>query len=375
MQRIERLEDQAWIANGNRLINMDTLPPRQRIRAILLFLNLQGTKGAADAVSADVFASAIKTLRIGNLVNITGRELYALARAANGRTVQRGTDIPGSGTTFNVNVCLEIPFRDTMQPGSDDGSLPTELVMGKALEVQFDTATVWGVGTVAITSGTLRSQALLVDETNTPQLNRIFYIDPNSQTVQLDSGVYKQLLLVKTDGTPITIADVAAVDLEVDGKPVFNNLLHEQLVQAWNREASEGAGNLFELTPNAAAFLPLMFGDRSGKSNLSKQPLVVNKGKLQITAGSLLNFRLVVWKAVPKDGDMVKDIASRIGAPSGATSYEPAFAKPSLGKVDRINQNGRIDKKNDALYAYLPGKMRVASTPLSSAVASASPNT
>lgn len=375
MQRIERLEDQAWIANGNRLINMDTLPPRQRIRAILLYLNLQGTKSAADTVSADVFANAIKTIRLGNIVNMTGREQYTLARATNGRIVQRGTDIPGSGTTFNVNVCLEISFRDTMQPGSDDGAFPTELVMGKALEVQFDTATVWGVGTVTITSGTLRTQALLVDETNTPQLNRIFYLDPNSQTVQLDPGVYKQLLLVKTDGSAITTADVAAVDLEVDGKPVFNNLLHEQLVQAWNREASEGAGPLFELTPNAAAFLPLIFGDRSGKANLSKQPLVVNKGRLQITAGSLLNFRLIVLKAVPKDGDTVKDIAARIGAPAGATSYEPAFAKPSIGKVDRIRQNGRIDKKNDALYAYLPGKLRVDSTPLSSAVAGASPNT
>lgn len=375
MQRIERLEDQAWIANGNRLVNMDTLPPRQRIRALLLFLNLQGTKSAADAVSADLFANAIKTVRIGNLVNMTGRELYTLARANNGRTVQRGTDIPGSGTTFNINVCLEIPFRDGMQPGSDDGSLPTELVLGKAMEVQFDTATIFAVGTTTITSGTLRTCAVLVDETNTPQLNRIFYLDPNSQTVQLDPGVYKQLLLVKNDGTPITTAEVAAIDLEVDGKPVLQNLLHEQIVHAWNREASIGVGTNYELVPNAAAFLPLIFQDRSGKSNLSKQPLVVNKGKLQIVSGSLVNFRLIVLKAVPKDGDAVKDIASRIGAPEGATAYEPAFAKPSMGKVDRINRLGRIDKKNDALFAYLPGKLRVQPTSLSQAVASASPNT
>ncbi len=362
-QRVERVEDQSYVANGNRLINLDTLPARQRIRAIFLYVTLAGTKGAAEALSADRFAAAIKTLRLGNYVNMTGQELYTFGRAVEGRTVQRGTDIPGSGTTFNIATALCIPFRDPRQPASDDGSLPAELVVGKALEMQFDVASIFG-GTIAITSGLVRASVEMVDETNTPQLNRLFYLDPNSQTVQLDAGIYKEVLLVKADGSNITQADVAALDLDVDGKPVFNNITHEQLIHLWNRTAALPGG---ELTVNATPFLPIIFHDRSGKSNLSKQPLVVNKGRLQITSGSLVNFRLIVSKAVPKDGDMVKDIAQKIGAPTDAVAWEPSYAKPSLGKADRMNQLGRIDKKYDALYAYLPGKFRTGQTPTSEA--------
>lgn len=359
MQKIDRLEDQSWISGGNRLVSFDTMAPQRRVRSVFLYLELSGTKGAAETVSADLFAKAIKNIRIGNFFNLGGQDLYWLNHAIVGRRFMRGTDIPGSGTTFSIAVSLEIPFRDIRQPGSDDGSIPTELLIGSAMEVTFDTAAIFG-GTIVITAGTLRTSAEVVHETNTPQLARIYYIDPNSQTAQLDPGIYKELLLVKTDGSAITTAEVTSIDLDTDGDPVLNNILHQSLLQAWNRYAADGVGSNVELVPGSANFLPLVFHDRGGKSNLSKQVLVDSKGRVQIVAGSLTNYRLIAWKAVGKDEDQVQKIASKIGAPPGATDYEPAVAKPSAGMGDRLQQQGRTaSRKQRALYAYLPGKMRV----------------
>lgn len=358
MQKLERLEDIAWAANAARLCSMDTLPGQKRIRSLFLYCNMVGTKDAADTLSADLMARAISNVRLGNFVNISGLHLYLLNWAIHGRKVTKGTAIPGSGTTFDINFVLEIPFRDPRQPGSDDGSLPTELVIGKPMEVTFDSATVYGGTSLTITSGTVRVSAELVDETNTPQIARIGYYDPNSQTAQLDPGVYKELLLCEQSAVSITTAEVTSLDLEADGRNVHNNLLHAQLVHAWNARAAAADGTDSELAVNAAAFIPIIFHDRSGKSNLTKQVLVEGKGKLQLTAGTLTNYRLVFWRTEAKDEATVQKIATLIGAPAEATTYEAAVAKPSVGSGDKAKQLGTVTKKVRNLTAHLPGKFR-----------------
>lgn len=362
MQKIERLEDKSWVANGNMLFNLDTLPGGKRVRRLMLYCNVSGTKDAADTLAAELFPRVFASIRLGNFVNIPGMHLYLLNWAMYGRKVMPGTAVPGSGTTFNVNFALEIPFRDPRQPGSDDGSIPTELLVGKALEVTNDAANVYGVGNLVITAGTFNLSAELVEETNTPQLCRIGYIDPNSATAQLDPGIYKELLLCELTTQSITTAEITSVDLDVDGKPVLNNATHQQLLHHWN----SAAGTSDQLTANTAAFIPLIFHDRSGKSNLTKQPLVQGKGKVQIAAGTLTSgYRLAYWRAEPKSQSDVERIAQAIGAPADATSYEPAVSKPSAGTADKLGQVGRATTKSKAMFAYLPGKFRKMGNPTS----------
>lgn len=365
MQRLEPLEGKSWAASVPVQISMDKLPEQVRVRRILLHLNVSGTKDAADTLVNTLFAKAVQNVRLGEFVNISGLDLFMLNWAIHGRLVQAGTAIPGTGTTFDINMVLEIPFRDPRQPGSDDGSLPTELLRGKALEVTFDSAAVYGGTAIVITAGTLRCAVELVEETNTPQLARIFSLQPNSQTVQLDPGIYKEALITKSTGLVISEANVTTVKVEADGRPVLGNIHNENLTHAWNSYAAAAPGVTAELAENAAYFLPVVFHDRSGKSNLTKQPLVENKGELSIVAGDLTSFHLVIWKTLPKDEKVVENIAGQIGAPAGATAYEPACAKGNAtrGVSENATAAGRVTKKQRAMYAHLPGKFRREASP------------
>jgi hypothetical protein len=369
-QRFEPLEAVPFQANLNKFVNLDTLPPGMRVRALKLFVNLTGTK-AGDTLDADLFATSIQNLRLnGPLPGLPGQEAYTFNRYKNGRTVMRGTDIPGAGVTFDINFVVELPFKDEHQPASDDGSIPTELLVGKALELKWDAATVFG-GALVITGGTATVGADLVDETNVPQMQEIGFLAPTSKVIQIDPGVYKYMFLVKPDRSVITTAEVASIDLLSDGQPVYSGITHQQLCQLYNADSAWQSGTGAEVTPGASKFLPILSHTRLN-SNLTKQVLIRNKGQFRLN-GTLANYILVYCRALPKDLGAINDIARKIGVPAGSTAYVPARAKPSEGSADRVRSLGAMDVKTAAMHAYLPGKFRVAATPLSAAVKDAAP--
>jgi len=359
-QRFHPLESVSWGAQANRQVKLDLLPPQQRLYNLHLYFDLSGTKDAADALTADLFPRAIALLKVGQYVNIDGWALRELMRQVNGRTTNQGTDIPGSGTTFTMKFELVIPFRNARQPGASDGAIPSELLHGKAVEVTFSAANVWGVGNLVLTAGNVRCVAEMVHETNVPQLSEIGYKDPGAQTIQLEPGVYLDLFLLdgSTPGT-ITQAEISAVSMEVDGESVWNNTLHEQIVAAFNDSGVKDTAN--ELAVNAATRLPLIWQDQSGKAEISKQPAIENGGRIQIT-GSMSSPRVVFWRALPKDQKAVEAIAAATGAPGHATEYEPTTAsKKPLRAMDRAT-GGSVPKKARILGSVLPGKVRTPGT-------------
>lgn len=357
---IRRMEDKSFVAGGNVLFNLDTLDPMHRIRKIDLYFDLNGTKVAdVDALDGDLFPRIAALIRLGNFINITGMGLWRLMRILHGRTLMDPTDIAAAGATFNMDFALEVPFRDPRQSGTDDGSLPTELVKGKSLELTFAAATVWGVGSLTVTAGTVRCAAELIHETNVPQLNRLFYIDPNSQTIQLDPGVYKECFTYEEAGTTITQAEISQVDLEVDGQQVMNNTLHEQLVHWFNSTGVRDSAA--EVAVNAAVFLPFIWHEQNGKSHLTKQPGIEHKGRLQLT-GSQTAPRIVIWKAVLKDEATVAQAAVATGAdPRNFEAYEPAVASKS--PLAKASPGGSPPKKARLMTAALPGKLRAIKPP------------
>jgi len=359
MQRLARLEDVTWAAGASRLINLDSLPAQKRVRKIHLFFDLSGTKDSADALDGQLFARAASLIKIGSYVNIPGWNLQNLMHQIHGRIIMDPTDIPGSGTTFTMRFVLVIPFRDPRQPGSDDGSIPTELLLSKALEVTFSADGVWGVGNLILTAGTLRAEAEIVDESAVPQLNVIGYDDPGSSTFSIRPGVYKDLFI--NDGVAdgvITEAEIESVDLEVDGISVLNNALNEQLVSAYNVDVPKDAAA--ELALNAATRLPLIWHDQSGKANISRQPVVEKQGRCQLT-GTITAPRLVYWRSVEKDQETIASVALATNAPEDSVVYEPSTASKSpLRASIRSDRIGRMTKKDRILTRVLAGKVREA---------------
>lgn len=361
MQKIVRLEDVTYVANGNVRVRLNMLPAGKRVREIDLFFDLAGAKGATDALDGQSFAQIVSNIKISRFVNISGLDLQQLQHQVWGRIIQDPTDIPGTGTTFDMEFHLRIPFRDPRQPASDDGSIPTEMLMGHTIEITFAAATIHGVGTLSVNSGTVRTHCEMVEESNIPQLNEIGYEDPGSLTVDLAPGVYKDLFI--RDGAAvgtITRAEITSIDLDVDGQPVLNNCLHEQLVGQYNSQIKDSAA---EIADNAAVRLPLIWHDNFGKANISKQPAIEKSGRLQIT-GSITagNVRCVYWRALEKDKSAVERIAVKTGAPvSTASDYVPATVSKTVPKsFNRSVTMGRTTKKARLLNNVLPGKFRSA---------------
>jgi hypothetical protein len=361
MQRTQRLRDETYVANTARIVPLDNLPPGHRVRSLQLYCNVTGTKDVADALDGQLFAAWLSSVKIGSMVNIPGWHLQALNRSMLGKVYMDPTDIPGSGTTFSVNFALVIPFRDPRQPGADDGAVPCEMFAGKSLELSFAAGNVHGVGNLVATGGTVRVVADLVAGSAVPQVCQIGYLDPGSQTIEIDPGIYKDLII--TDGTTtgtVTQAEITSVDFSVDGQAVHNNALHEQLVAAYNAEAVRDAAA--ELAVNAATYLPVVWHDHSGKSNLTKQPAIEKKGILQIT-GSLATPRISYWRSVAKDASAIEAVAAATGAPSTAVAYEPAVAsKSELRAKDTSERRGAPTKKHRLAAAHLPGKFRTTPT-------------
>ncbi|MCK4958713.1 MAG: hypothetical protein KAT00_04925 [Planctomycetes bacterium] len=351
MQELVRLEDQVWADGNTVLVDLDALPANKRVRKIECLFKLTGTKDEADEVPADAFALAVAGMRLGNYVNVPGWNLDCLMQSVFGRIIYRGAAVPGSGTTFTAYFPLVIPFSDFRQPGSDDGGMPTELLMSRALEIDFAAAAIYGVGSVAITAGNVRILAEIVAGSAVPQLNVIGYEDPGALTMPLRPGVYKDLLL--TDGVgkgTITEAEVASVDLEVDGRRVHNNIRHDQMVNSYNVEYPDAAG---QIVVNAARYLPLIWTPWNGKGLISKQPVTEKRGQAQLT-GTLTAPRLTFWKTIQKAASDVVQVAKDIRAPANAVGYRPALATktpliPGAGVKARVLNSALAGKFRQGL--------------------------
>lgn len=359
MQKFYRLEDVTWANGASRQIRLNTLPPGMRVRYIDLFFDLNGTKAAADSLSPEQFARAVALLKIGNYYNIPGYALYQLNKHVEGRVVQEAASIPGVGAVFDMEFHLRVYFRDPRQPASDDGSIPTELLQGQAIEITFAADTVWGVGTITVTAGTVRCQAECVHETNVPQLNVVGYVDPGSATIVLPPGVYKDLFML--DGTAaglVTRAEVESIDMDADGDPIWNNALHEQIVAAYNVDCARNPQA--ELTDNSAERFPLIWHDMYGKANITKQPAAEKQLKIQVTGTiGANNIRCVFWRAVEKDSAAVARVAAVTGAPRAAQHYVPATVSKTLPKAfGQRRPGGMLPRKARLMEKVLAGKLR-----------------
>lgn len=362
----QNLESRNWVPGGNVSFSMDGLPPQTRVRSIQITVDLVGTKSAADAVSGDQFYKVLSNIKLGTYVNIGGPELAKLNWMQQGHVVEDPKvlySIPGTGTSFSLYAVFDLVFREPRSPASDDGSLPSELLSSRSLELSTSSNTVFSVGTLQITGGTIRCAVERIHETNIPMLTRIGYVDASSQTIRLESGVYKDLMLTKQDGTTLSSTDISAVDVIADGRPILQNMRFEQLVALWNRTgyrngSTTGRG---ELSKSAAEFLPLCWMDNSGKSNITKQMLVEKDLIIQLNGGSLSNPRLSYAKVVHKDSNAIAQIAQVIGVPPDATVYEPATA--SKTPPHGIGDGKPSTKKVDNMYGIMAGKFRRGPTP------------
>jgi hypothetical protein len=358
----KNLDSKNYISGGTVTLGLDGLPPKHRVRTIMLQFSFTGTKNTADTASSDAITTLISNVRLGQYFNLGGLETFKLRHIMNGRVIEDVTALASGSTTFtNLLVTLEIPFRNPVSLGLEDGSIPTELLMGRTCEVTFANSTLLGgVGPITVTSGLVRSAVELVDETNVPMLKTIGYIDQASQTMRLSPGIYDYLFYSLPTGATLTSSDLGTVDLVADGIPILQNMRFDQLISAWNRGAATAAGSRGELQQAGALFVPLVWMDRQ-KGGILKQMAAEKDILLQITSGSQLSGRLVYSRINMKDQGTIGASAAVTGAPATATVYEPATA--SKTPLHSLKPGEPPSRKARLLYSALPGNLRDSPTP------------
>lgn len=365
MQSHFPLRTETWAAGGTRFIPLTSLPPGKRVRNIKLYFDLSGTKDAADALTGDNFARSVQRIQIGEYVSVAGESLFELNKELYGRNPATSADIPGSGTTFDMEFPLTIPFRDPRQSGSDDGSMPCELLDTHSVQVTFAAAAFAGVGNLVVTAGSVYGQAEVVEETAVPQVNRLYDFQPGSLTFNLEPGVYKSLFIL--DGGPntngsITVAELTTLDCSADGLQVWSSARHESIVEAYNADTViDTAG---DVDVNAASRFPVIWHDRYGKSHLTKQAAVEKGGQVRISAGTLTAATMTVcaWRALPKSEAAVEQIADVIGETRQGAKYLPSTAtKAPLGSMLKTRAGERPKRKARLAGLALPGHFRESS--------------
>jgi hypothetical protein len=349
---------------ASRQVRLQLMPEGKRVRRISLYVDLSGTKTSTDALDGDLFPQILQMITLqsseGLLWNLSGMETSRLQHHEAGRVVMDPTDIPGTGTTFDMKFQVDLTFRAERQLGVDDGSLPTAMFNEHSLELTFASSTVWGVGTLTVTAGNVRVIPEYVDGVGVPQISEVRYYDLASGKAMLEPGIIQSALLVQTDYSTLTIAELGLLGLVCDGRDMHpSNTMHEQLVTLYNQDAATQSGSPHELVINAARFMPLTWLNRA-KGALTKQPLIEKKGEVSVISGSLTNPRLVVRMARLKSADKAASLAVKTGAPSDAVVYEPAVASKSELRADHetARRGGAPTTKARAAYAALPGKMR-----------------
>lgn len=358
MQLKAHLPSQTWTV-GNIQFPIK-LTPGMRTREITLYFHLSGTKDVADTLDGQLFARAVALIQIPPYRIIDGWHLQEVNHELNGRVVDDPTDIGAGAGVWTMDFELVIPFRNPKQPASDDGSIPNELLNAVGcIDVTMAAAAVWGVGTITTTAGTIYGEVEQVHETNVPQLTEMGTYKPGSPDWVMPKGVY--LFLFACDSATVpgtwTEAELSTVMLDVDGATVIPNLTHQQMVRSYNQHAV--VDSAAELVPGTAVRMPLIWQDRHGKANISKQPAAEEGLKGRFT-GTVTAPTLVYWRAIEKDASSIASIAKATNAPADAADYEPAtVSKAPIRALARATP-GQTPKKARLLTRVLPGKVRAA---------------
>lgn len=364
MQSHFTLRTETWAAGGTRYIPLTSLPPGKRVRSIKLYFALSGTKDAGDTLTGDNFARSVQRIQIGEYVSIAGESLWELNKQLFGRDPVTDSGASGGGTTFTMGFPLTIPFRDPRQSGSDDGSMPCELLDTHSIQITFAANSFAGVGNLVLTAGSVYALAEVVEESAVPQVNRLYDFQPGSLTFNLEPGVYKDLFIL--DGGPntngsITTAELTTIDCSADGLQVWTSARHESVVEAYNADAAVDTATV--LAPNAVSRFPIIWHDRYGKSHLTKQSAVEKGGQVRISAGTITasTMTVVAWRALPKSEAAVQQIADVIGEERGGAMYLPSTStKAPLGSFNKA-KGGRLPRKARIAGLALAGHFRPAS--------------
>jgi len=368
MQKTQRLEDVSFVSGGMRQVRLQGLKAGMRIRRISLYFDLSGTKDAADALDGDLFPRIVSQIKLNSNEGtqpfmLAGFDLWRQLQAERGRVIDDPTDIPGTGTTFAMQFALDLPFRIERQPGVDDGSMSTSLFIDQTLEITFASAAVWAVGNLIVTAGNVRIQVEYAEGEGVPQLIERKYIDLSSGLATLEPCIILSAILVQTDYSTITQAEIAMLGVTMDGSDVHPaNTLHESLVKMWNQDSCVQSGSPHELVVNAARFVPLIWQPRLN-ANLTKQPAAEKAGEVRITSGTLTTPRLVLCVTRLKTDTQAAALAIKTGSPETAETYEPAVAtKSAIRALDKSARQGAPTRKARLMYAGLGGKMRTTPT-------------
>jgi hypothetical protein len=360
-----KLKSLTLTPGGNDFVPFDPLPPKVRVREIMIHSTIVGTKDAADALAAANFAAWLSTLKLTPWANVYGVWLRDDNKRAYGRRVSGGTAVPGSGTSFSVTCDLWVRFWEKGRDGKTDGSVPSELLRPLSMELHCAAAAVFAVGNLVITSVTSTIEADVIEGEGTiPEMVQMGFYQPGSLTINIPPGfVYGDLWGQDGLGVgSITPAEISQFDLTADGQIQQNNRLHAHCVAEYNKHCvSDLAEEQAFATPE---FLDIV--SRAAHEGQFTKMLAVESGGVLDLTGTITTPTICYRRKTLRGVAAVQAAATAQGVSTAGKIIEPQVASKSAVRAQhdtQRNPSGEAPKKARMMFGGMALKLRSTETP------------
>jgi hypothetical protein len=332
-------------AGGNIPIDLRSIPALSRIRSFIVELTADFHTGAAQAlIPGEQFYRLVDRFQLGSNILATGAQLYIQDWAQRGMQTEAPAGIPASNAAhFSRVVTWVIPYQDDRGVSPLDGS-PTAAIFGSdmlLIQAAPFSALDGGAGTWSTlaaadgVTGTIRVWAELEEPNDSPgAIVQFGFMDLSGQTPTIPPGLYMDLFAYREDLSPITSAQIATIQVSVDGAPYKDSMLLREYLANWNLEASAGAG-----VGVSSATVPL------GGESLPDEP-AVTAGATQVVSTPWVP---IIWRGrkAKLTHDCLAERALELRYTGTDTSLRVAYRRHARRSPSDVvlafNQIGRLD--------------------------------
>ncbi len=349
-------------ANGKTPIQLLGLP-EGRVTHIMLELDgvASSSNGAGTNVRPRQFAGRIAQAYLETelfKMRATGKSLWNLYKHMNGKSLMNSI-VAVANVNTTIRAVVIIPFSDPRAASPNDTAMPSSLLNGKSLEIQWGAGTFTiGADTITVSTNTLlRATAFLIPESEAkdglPAAVRIDYEDWSGQTALLASGkggAITHLHVHDDSDDSVSLTEYERFRVQCDGVDAVDRLRTFQLVAAYNDAFALGGdqSNETEQLPDSALLFIPIITPRVGYK-LMQVPDFENVMRADIT-GTATSARFVY--RIVEDRHPAQEVSA--GKKMGMADPENRrVAVKTLSKTDLVGSVKQVEKARKRLPVRL----------------------
>lgn len=278
---------------GTLTFQLTKLPVNRRATFLGFLFEFSGVGGAPGPASvrpneiADEITAVVHASKFLEVNGVSGRTLDNLIHAMFGRKIINAAQTVSNGVAFSIRFPLLIPLFDPRSVSPTDFAIDCDALRNESVNISANfSANFNGNADVPVTTITCQAFAITIpDKGAIDPAKTIIGKAEWGQSGKTPKGVYSDLFAYNEDGSTITDAEVATVDVTFDGAHVLTVVPSSLTDLKFNLLTVPGGfedNDAEQLESNDAVFKPIIAAHQDYK--LSELPAcVAGEGSVQTT--------------------------------------------------------------------------------------------